>query len=82
MPHVESDGMYMIVRWLRFRVRHGTAQRAQNQFNAAGDANLVENAEKIILDRVRAEPQLGCNFTVAQTIRRELDDCLLAPRRL
>ena len=39
--------------------RLGIVDRKVEEFGAAGDAQLVENAEEIILDGVRAEVELG-----------------------
>src|SRR5271157_306507 len=46
--------------WLGLRVVHGQVE----QLGAVGDAQLVKNTEKVILDRMRAEAESLSNFAV------------------
>ena len=61
----------------RYGVGHRAGKGAQDEFNAAGDANLVEDPKKIILDGMLAQIQLGCDFSVARALCDQMHDRLL-----
>ena len=37
----------------------------ENQLHAAGNADLIENPQKVFLNGVLAQPQLACDVTIA-----------------
>ena len=59
---------------LGWRVVHGQVE----QLGAAGDAQLVKNAEQVVLDRMRAEVESVSNFAVGHTAGQVLDDLAFA----
>src|SRR6185437_8154677 len=54
------------------------AEGVENQFDAAGDAELVENAEEVILNRMLAEVELLGDFAVGEALSDAGDHLLLA----
>jgi hypothetical protein len=52
----------------------------EHEFDAAGDAQLFENAKQIFLDGVLAEVEFGGDLTIAETFGDERDDLLFAGR--
>ena len=57
-----------------FSVRHGV----EDELDAAGDSDFVEDAEQVFLDGVLAEAEFGCDLAIAEAVGDEGDDLLLA----
>src|SRR5260370_40840382 len=50
----------------------------EREFEAVGNAELVENVVQVILDRLLADKKLFADFLVAETLRDELHDFFFA----
>ena len=70
-----QSGLVLLNRNLGFLA---LAEEVQNEFDAAGDAQLVVNAEKIIADGVLAEAELDANFAVRESFGEQRRDVIFA----
>lgn len=50
----------------------------QQQFRSAGNSELVENSEQVVLDRMLAELEDAGDFTISKTIREQPHHILFA----
>jgi hypothetical protein len=67
--------------WSRDALRlidQAVVNRVQRQFEAVGDAELVENIVQMVLDGLFGDEKLFADFLVAETLRDELDDFFFA----
>ena len=50
----------------------------EHEFHAIGNAELIEDAEQVLFDRVLAEAELAGNITITETFGNEGDNLLFA----
>ena len=56
------------------------AHRVEDEFDPAGDPQLIENVEQVFFHRVLAKPEFPRDFAIAESIRNQGHDLFLAGR--